>query len=159
MRNIEYFASIRAGPPPRLGKPAKSKDRSAAPDLGGPGPPVPFALDIGSNSVKRAFWFFRGGGVGQEIVEFWPPPGPARPWGEVGKGPGRGPARFTPIFSPADQFCSAELSHCLKVSDRRRNTLKSAQHRSESSCAGLRGYRAGYLGLEIQKWVRIVVCI
>ena len=109
--------------------------------------------------IGAIFWVFRGGGVGQEIVEFWPPPGPARPWGEVGKGPGRGPARFTPIFSPADQFCSAELSHCLKVSDRRRNTLKSAQHRSESSCAGLRGYRAGYLGLEIQKWVRIVVCI
>ena len=33
---------------------------------------------------------------------------------------------------------SAELSHSFKVSDRRRNTQKSAQNRSESLCAGLR---------------------
>ncbi len=33
-------------------------------------------------------------------------------------------------------FISAELPHSLKVSDRRRNTPKSAQNRSESLCAG-----------------------
>ena len=32
---------------------------------------------------------------------------------------------------------SAELSHSLKVSDRRRNMTKSGQNRSESLCAGL----------------------
>ncbi len=39
----------------------------------------------------------------------------------------------------------AELSHSSKVSDRRRNTTKSAQNRSESLCVC--GYRAGYFGL------------
>ncbi len=36
-----------------------------------------------------------------------------------------------------DPLSSAELSHFLKVSDRRRNTPKSAHYRSESLCAGL----------------------
>ena len=43
---------------------------------------------------------------------------------------------------------SAELSHSLKVSDRRRNTPKSVQNRSESLCAGCL-YRAGYAGLDL----------
>ena len=39
--------------------------------------------------------------------------------------------------TPAQTLGSAELSHSLKVSDRRRNTPKSAQNRSESLCVGL----------------------
>jgi hypothetical protein len=39
------------------------------------------------------------------------------------------------IGSPV--YSSAELSHSLKASDRRRNTPKSAQNRSGSSCTGL----------------------
>ncbi len=46
----------------------------------------------------------RGRGLGPEIVDFGPLPGPTRPRGRPGKGPGRGPARFAPIFSPVDQF-------------------------------------------------------
>ncbi len=54
----------------------------------------------GSNSVNMVFEVFRGG-VGPDIAEFGPLPGPTRPWGGLGKGPG--PARFAPIRSPVDQ--------------------------------------------------------
>ncbi len=42
------------------------------------------------------------------------------------------------VMSPCrSQLFSAELSHSSKVSDRRRNTLKLAQNRSDSLCDGL----------------------
>ncbi len=57
------------------------------------------------------------------------------------------PGRF--VFPPGLIFrvyVSAELSHTLKVVDRRRNTPKSAQDRS-NRCVPVCGYRAGYVGL------------
>ncbi len=53
----------------------------------------------------------------------------------------------------------AELSHSLKVSDRRRNTPKSAQNRSESLCADL-WYCAGYFGFgvaQLQTQIRLEI--
>ncbi len=46
------------------------------------------------------------------------------------------PSLFWRCGQEAIQY-SAELSHSLKFSDRRRNTRKSGQNRSESLCAGL----------------------
>ena len=40
-------------------------------------------------------------------------------------------------YARSSSIFSAELSHSLKVSDCRRNTLTSGQNRSESLCAGL----------------------
>ena len=47
------------------------------------------------------------------------------------------PYEFIGFQSVRSAEISAELSHSLKVSDRRRNTPKSAQNRSELGCAGL----------------------
>ena len=52
-------------------------------------------------ALKMVFRFFFLGGVGPEIVDFGPLPGPTRPRGGLGTAP---LARFAPIFSPADQF-------------------------------------------------------
>jgi hypothetical protein len=46
---------------------------------------------IDSNAVKRLFLFFEGGGVGPEIVDFGPHPGPTRSRGGLGKDPAGAP--------------------------------------------------------------------
>ncbi len=50
-----------------------------------------------------SFLFFLCWG-GPDIVDIGPLPGPTRPRVGLGKGPGRGPARFAPISGPVDQF-------------------------------------------------------
>ncbi len=57
-----------------------------------------------SNAVKKVFRFCVWGGLGPEIFDFGPLPGPTRPRGGLGKSPGRGPARCALIFSPVDKF-------------------------------------------------------
>ena len=56
-----------------------------------------------ARSEKASFLCLGRGGVGPDMVDFGPLPSPTRPRGGLGKGPGRGLARFAQIFSPVDQ--------------------------------------------------------
>ncbi len=50
---------------------------------------------------KEFLCFFRGGRTGNR--RFWAASRPNPAPGSLGKGQGRGPARFAPVFSPVDQ--------------------------------------------------------
>ncbi len=76
---------------------------------------------------------FHCGGFGVRFVRYRWLPIPV----DYSTAGGIAPRRFIGSGRSLFLSASAELSHSLKVSDRRRTTPKSGQNRSESLCAGL----------------------